>query len=105
MRALRPISNVINQVKTITINNLNQRVNEGNRKDEIAQMAITFNEILQRIEDAFILQREFVRPMQPMSCAPHLQLWLRNLIIPRMQERDKKSTKEVIKSISRELKS
>lgn len=59
-RALAPISNVINQVNNITGSNLNQRVDEGNQKDEIAQLAITFNQMLKRIEDAFILQRDFV---------------------------------------------
>ncbi len=59
-RALAPISDVIRQVKNITGANLNERLNEGNKKDEIAQLAITFNQMLQRIEDAFVLQREFV---------------------------------------------
>jgi len=103
MRALRPISNVINQVKTITINNLNQRVNEGNRKDEIAQMAITFNQMLQRIEDAFILQREFVAHAAHELRTP-FTVMVTELDYTLMQERDKEKYKEVIKSISRELK-
>ena len=59
-RALQPISSIVKQVKKITISNLNSRVDEGNQKDEIAQLAITFNQMLQRIEEAFILQRDFV---------------------------------------------
>lgn len=59
-RALLPISAVVDQVKKITITNLNLRVDEGNRTDEIAQLAITFNQMLQRLEDAFARQREFV---------------------------------------------
>jgi signal transduction histidine kinase len=39
---------------------LNLRIDEGNRKDEIAQLAMTFNQMLQRLEEAFILQRDFV---------------------------------------------
>ena len=103
MRALRPISNVINQVKTITVNNLNQRVNEGNRKDEIAQMAITFNEMLQRIEDAFILQREFVAHAAHELRTP-FTVMVTELDYTLMQERDKDKYKEVIQSLSKELK-
>jgi signal transduction histidine kinase len=39
---------------------LKKRVDEGNRKDEIAQLAITFNQMLDRIESAFETQRSFV---------------------------------------------
>jgi signal transduction histidine kinase len=59
-RALRPISSIVNQVQLLTISNLNLRVDEGNKKDEIAQLAITFNRMLQGLEEAFILQRDFV---------------------------------------------
>jgi signal transduction histidine kinase len=59
-QALKPISNVIRQVSTITASNLEQRVDEGNGSDEIALLAITFNEMLVRIEKAFQIQRSFV---------------------------------------------
>jgi len=39
---------------------LNMRVNEGNGTDEIAQLAITFNQMLERLESAFEMQRSFV---------------------------------------------
>ncbi|HRG21457.1 MAG TPA: ATP-binding protein [Saprospiraceae bacterium] len=102
-RALKPISNVINQVKTISVNNLNQRVNEGNKKDEIAQMAITFNQMLQRLEDAFILQREFVANAAHELRTP-FTVMVTELDYTLMQERDKEKYKAVIKSLSEELK-
>ena len=58
--ALHPISVVIKQVDKITASNLNTRVDEGNGKDEIAQLGKTFNNMLNRIEDAFIMQKNFV---------------------------------------------
>ncbi|MBK9686566.1 MAG: HAMP domain-containing histidine kinase [Saprospiraceae bacterium] len=102
-RALRPISNVINQVKTISVNNLNQRVSEGNKKDEIAQMAITFNQMMQRLEDAFILQREFVANAAHELRTP-FTVMVTELDYTLMQERDKEKYKGVIKSLSDELK-
>jgi two-component system sensor histidine kinase ArlS len=59
-QALNPISNVVGQVDKITASNLNQRVNEGNGTDEIAQLSVTFNRMLDRIEEAFKLQKSFV---------------------------------------------
>ena len=58
--ALRPISDVVSQVDNITINNLYSRVKEGNGKDEIAYLAVTFNKMLERLEGAFKMQRSFV---------------------------------------------
>lgn len=59
-RMLRPIAKVVSEVDKITALNLNQRVNEGNGKDEIAQVAVTFNRMLDRIEEAFKIQKSFV---------------------------------------------
>jgi signal transduction histidine kinase len=59
-KALKPMSDVVNQVDKITISSLNMRVNEGNGMDEIAQLAITFNRMLERLESAFEMQRSFV---------------------------------------------
>jgi signal transduction histidine kinase len=59
-KALKPMSDVVKQVDKITISSLNMRVNEGNGMDEIAQLAITFNHMLERLESAFEMQRSFV---------------------------------------------
>lgn len=60
IKALKPMSDVVKQVDKITISSLNMRVNEGNGTDEIAQLAITFNQMLKRLESAFEMQRSFV---------------------------------------------
>lgn len=59
-RTLQPISEVIRQVGQITALNLNQRVVAGSNQDEIAQLATTFNSMLDRVEKAFEVQRDFV---------------------------------------------
>ncbi|KAB7727350.1 HAMP domain-containing protein [Rudanella paleaurantiibacter] len=59
-RVLRPISQIVDEVEQITAVDLHKRVHEGNRRDEIAQLAMTFNQMLFRLEDAFISQRSFV---------------------------------------------
>ena len=58
--SLKPISLIYQQVKTITSTNLRQRLNEGNRQDEIDQLAIILNQVLEQLERAFAQQRSFV---------------------------------------------
>jgi signal transduction histidine kinase len=59
-RVLRPIAQIVDEVGQITAKHLHKRVHEGNRRDEIAQLAMTFNQMLFRLEDAFVSQRSFV---------------------------------------------
>lgn len=59
-RVLKPIAQIVDEVEQITATHLHKRVNEGNRRDEIAQLAMTFNQMLFRLEDAFVSQRSFV---------------------------------------------
>ncbi|CAG5003009.1 Adaptive-response sensory-kinase SasA [Dyadobacter sp. CECT 9275] len=58
--SLRPISHINQQVSRITAQNLSQQLDEGNRKDEIAQLAINFNTVLTRLNQAFEQQKSFV---------------------------------------------
>lgn len=59
-QALRPISNVIKQVKNISASSMNLRLNAGNSNDEIAQLSSTFNQMLHRLETAFSIQKNFI---------------------------------------------
>lgn len=59
-QSLRPINHINEQISSITARNLQNRLDEGNRKDEIGQLAINFNRVLQRLEQAFEQQRSFV---------------------------------------------
>lgn len=102
-RALAPISAVVNQVKKITITNLNLRVNEGNKKDEIAQLAITFNQMLQRLEEAFILQREFVSNAAHELRTP-FAVMLVEIDYNLLQQRRMEQYQETLRNLSKELK-
>jgi len=57
---MQPISKIIQNVKRINSTSLNSRLDEGNKKDEIAQLATTFNELLSNLEIVFKSQDEFV---------------------------------------------
>jgi len=51
--AIKPIAQIITEVKAINSLKLSSRLDEGNRKDEIEQLAITFNEMLSDLEIVF----------------------------------------------------
>ncbi|MGD2035923.1 MAG: HAMP domain-containing sensor histidine kinase [Bacteroidales bacterium] len=59
-KALKPISEVVEQVNTISISNLNSRISLGSGKDEIAQLSETFNNMLDRLETAFRTRKDFI---------------------------------------------
>jgi len=59
-KMLKPINEIINHVNNITDTNLNLRLSEGNGRDELAELAITFNNMLERLGNAFELQQKFV---------------------------------------------
>jgi signal transduction histidine kinase len=59
-RALKPISDVVKKVEDISITSLNLRVPEGNGTDEIGRLARTFNNMLERLETSFAMQKNFI---------------------------------------------
>ncbi len=59
-KSLQPVSSLLHKIKDITANNLDLRVGEGNGKDEIAALAVTFNQMLNRLENSFDAQKHFV---------------------------------------------
>jgi len=56
---LRPVRLVTDTAASISTSELTRRIDVGGR-DEISRLAATFNEMLDRLEEAFRLQRQFV---------------------------------------------
>ncbi|MCF8245029.1 MAG: HAMP domain-containing protein [Saprospiraceae bacterium] len=59
-QGLAPLAKMNNQVANINAGNLDRRLDEGNRTDEIARLAMNFNLMLLRLETAFEMQQSFV---------------------------------------------
>jgi two-component system, OmpR family, sensor histidine kinase ArlS len=59
-QSLKPISAINREIKNITAYNLQQKLSTGNNRDEVAQLAHNFNQMLVRLEKSFELQRSFV---------------------------------------------
>jgi len=58
--ALRPVAELIGQVNTISAINIRKRLRVGRQRDELANLARTFNDLLSRLEEAFVSQKNFV---------------------------------------------
>lgn len=58
--ALRPVSEITDQVNAISATNIHARLRVGRQHDELAQLARTFNNMLNRLEEGFVSQRSFV---------------------------------------------
>jgi signal transduction histidine kinase len=59
-RLLRPIKKIADDVSDITVQNLTRRVSTGNVKDEWHYLADTFNQLLNKLQEGFELQRRFI---------------------------------------------
>jgi two-component system, OmpR family, sensor histidine kinase ArlS len=57
---LRPITQIIREVKQISSFDLSQRVRAGTGQDEMSQLGNTFNDLLSRLQEAFAIQRRFI---------------------------------------------
>ncbi len=59
-QALSPVKTVVAQVESMLPSNLNVRIVNSGSKDEINHLITTFNRLLDRIEEAFAMQRNFI---------------------------------------------
>jgi len=59
-KVLKPISVITEKVNEINAFSLDLRLDTGNGKDELAELAVTFNKMLDRLEKSFEIQTNFV---------------------------------------------
>ena len=57
---LKPVTRIIRQVDKITASNLSERLEIENKNDEIGELAMTFNDTLDRLEKSFKAQEMFL---------------------------------------------
>ncbi len=103
-RAMKPILDVIKEVDNISATSLNTRVNEGNGKDEIARLAITFNKVLERLELAFENQRQFVSDVSHELRTPLTSL-TGQLEVTLMKKREIEEYEMLLNSLLEDIKS
>lgn len=57
---LRPIAQIIQKVNSLTASNLHLRLEVHEPRDELADLALTFNRMLDRLETSFDIQHNFI---------------------------------------------
>jgi len=97
------VSEIIEQVKNISARNIHERLTTGRQKDELAQLAATFNDLLARLEDAFNSQRSFVSHASHELRTP-LTIMLGQLDVALLQKRTSDSYQDTIKETIDEVK-
>ncbi len=57
---LYPIKKITSEVNLITSNNLSKHIKIARPKDELTKLAQTFNDLLDRLQESFMIQRNFI---------------------------------------------
>lgn len=57
---LKPVSKITGEVKEISAYNLDRRIHTGRSKDEWQELAVTLNQLLDRLKESFEFQRRFI---------------------------------------------
>jgi len=59
-QALAPVSRIMNQVDALLPTDMSQRLEPNNQYDELSRLVITFNKLLDRIQQVFRIQKMFL---------------------------------------------
>ncbi|WP_114783181.1 HAMP domain-containing sensor histidine kinase [Botryobacter ruber] len=95
--ALRPITNVVNEVQKINATDLDKRLSNAEGNDELSFLAQTFNQLLDRLEHAFEMQRTFVSNASHELRTP-LTAMTGELEVALMKDREPQEYRRVLKS-------
>lgn len=102
-RALKPISAVISKAEKISASNLNERINESRYNDEIGRLIKTFNNMLERIEESFKIQRVFMAGASHELKNP-LTAITSQLEVVQLKDRTSEEYKQTIQSVFEDIK-
>jgi heavy metal sensor kinase len=99
---LNPVNKIINTIRQITAKNLKLRIDIPESKDEIRKLADTFNEMLERLEKAFISQKQLIEDLYHELKTP-LSIIRGEIEITLKKERDEKTYKNILFSNIEEI--
>ena len=96
-KAFKPISEMNEKVKVITATNLDLRLENDHNKDELSELAHTFNHMLDRLEKSFNSQKDFVSNVAHELRTP-LSAMIAELDLTTNKERKNEEYKTAIKN-------
>jgi signal transduction histidine kinase len=100
---INPIGRIANRIQTLTENNLSERLPEETLKNEIGQMATSFNALLERLDRSYSQQKNFVSYVTHELRTP-LTIMLGNADVALMKDRSKEEYQNTLETIKSEIK-
>lgn len=100
---VKPMKDTIHDVKLITSQNLSHRLTIGNNKDELAELNATFNDLLNRLEESFDIQRRFISNASHELSTPLTSL-SSQIEVSLLHERSGEEYRRVLKSMLEDVK-
>lgn len=97
-QAMAPVSRIMNQVDRILPSDLGARLDAPNNHDEISRLVITFNRLLDRIQFAFRMQKNFISNVSHELKNP-LSVIISQLEVVLDKKRDVKEYRGTIQSV------
>jgi two-component system sensor histidine kinase ArlS len=99
---IKPVKETIHDVQLITSQNLSHRLFVGNRRDELAQLNATFNDLLDRLEESFAIQRRFISNASHELSTP-LTSVSSQIEVALMQDRNDEEYRRVLRSVLEDI--
>ncbi|RYY40940.1 MAG: HAMP domain-containing histidine kinase [Chitinophagaceae bacterium] len=101
-RLLRPVRRITEDVAEISAQNLARRLAAGRNNDEWSQLANTLNELLNRLQDSFDMQRRFISNASHELSTPLTSI-SSQLEVALQRERDATEYRAVMRSIYQDV--
>jgi signal transduction histidine kinase len=99
---LLPIKNISKDVAEISARNLARRIEPGKSKDEWYQLSVTLNDLLNRLQESFDMQRRFISNASHELSTP-LTAISSQLEVSLQRERSAEEYKKVLQSIHQDV--
>ena len=99
---LRPLSRINTEMNEITFQNISRRIVTTNTKDELNELARTFNSLLERLETSFNNQKSFIANASHELSTP-LAAISSQLEVALLQNRSEQEYKKVLASVQEDV--
>jgi signal transduction histidine kinase len=99
---VKPIAQIIHEVNEISSQNLSHRIRAGSSQDELNQLANTFNELLNRLQESFLIQRRFISNASHELSTPLTSI-LSQLEVTLHKDRSREEYQQVMKSVHEDV--
>ena len=101
-RLLQPIINIADEVNHISAQNLSERINTGNAEDEWHYLSDTLNDLLNRLQESFDMQKRFISNASHELSTPLTSI-SSQLEVSLQREREAAEYRKVMKSVQQDV--